>query len=423
MERRPIGANDEAADSATPIGPPPGAERDLIGVVVDRKYAVRAVLGSGGMGTVYEAENLTLGKLVAIKVLSHRAETNPIALARFYQEARTAGSLGHPNLCEVYDLGELADGRPFLVMERLEGETLRAALRRGPMSEPAVMDLGAQLLSGLAAAHHRGIVHRDIKPDNIFMCGHDGDERVAKILDFGVAKAVLTRRDSVVDTGELGITEAGMVMGTPFYMAPEQATGGAVDGKTDVFACGLVLYEALTGRKPFEAATHAGAVAQMLSDRPIDLAAALPGVNAKLAELLSAMLLTSQDDRPSAKQARAELLSILAGPHTAMSVVVESVGPPPSVRLDERFRQVAAAFGSFTAEFGLCLSDGVVTTEEALRMRNLLADLEKWCRHMRVELSHSAAGPSVPMRPGGEPQADVTDPMPAVRVPPRWRSE
>lgn len=229
---------------------------DLSGTVVDGKYRILAVLGRGGMGTVYEAENLSLGRRVAIKVLHPSQAKKRVAVKRFHQEARAAGRIGHPNICEVYDLGTLQDGSPYLVMEKLSGETLAMRIARtGGMPLRDVVDVLVQVLSGLYAAHEQGIIHRDIKPENVMLTPRVGMAPVAKVLDFGVSKMMYRASGDDDDEGDL--TKTGMVMGTPYYMSAEQARGERnLDGRVDVYACGVMTYEALTGKRPFFGKTY-----------------------------------------------------------------------------------------------------------------------------------------------------------------------
>jgi serine/threonine protein kinase len=368
---------------------------DLIGRTIERKYAVRGIIGRGGMGMVYEAENLAIGKLVAIKVLAKQAGESAIALERFHQEARTAGAMGHPNVCEVYDLGQLEDGRPFMVMERLTGETLRQMISRdAPLAEETVALVGAQVFAALAAAHRRGVVHRDVKPENVFLHKPAGDTFVVKVLDFGVAKAV--SRASLSDTDIVSLTDSGVVMGTPYYMAPEQATGDRVGAACDVYACCIVLFEALTGRKPFEGGSHVEVVSNMLTSPAPRVSAFRPQIGAKLEALVDSGLARAPDERPSAQVMRNELIALLPESQMASAQLPPSrisLAPPmsSSVRLDERFRQLAAAFGSFSADFSLAQADGDISIEESTRLRSQLAELERWCRSMREDLGRAAS--------------------------------
>jgi serine/threonine protein kinase len=385
---------------------------ELIGQLVDRKYAIRGVIGQGGMGMVYEAENLGLGKLVAIKVLAQQAAgASSQALERFHQEARTAGAMGHPNVCEVYDLGQLEDGRPYMVMERLTGETLRQMIARdAPLTEETVVIVGAQIFAALAAAHRRGVVHRDIKPENVFLHKPAGDTFVVKVLDFGVAKAV--SRASLSDTDMQSLTDSGIVMGTPYYMAPEQATGDRVAAPCDVYAACIVLFEALTGRRPFEGTSHVEVVTNMLTCMAARVSAFRPNVGAKLDALIHSGLARSPDARPSAQVMRNELIALLPDSHAISAQMPPSrisIAPSltPSMRLDERFRQLAAAFGAFSADFSLAQADGEITLDEATRLRSQLAELERWCKSMREDLGRAAAGADHP--------TDVDDMVPTLR--------
>jgi serine/threonine-protein kinase len=243
--------------------------RDLIGKTIGGKYNIRAILGEGGMGTVFEALNLAIGRQVAIKVLHATQLRKKDAVRRFHQEARAAGAIGHPNICEVYDLGTLEDGCPYLVMEKLVGETLADRIaREGGLPAAEVVDVVTQVLSGLVAAHEKGIVHRDIKPENVFLTKRVGCPPVAKLVDFGVSKIIAAQR-AESDDQELDLTRTGIVLGTPYYLAPEQARGDRnLDARVDLYAAGVVLYEALTGRRPFTASNYNALLINILTKSP-----------------------------------------------------------------------------------------------------------------------------------------------------------
>lgn len=211
-------------------------------------------LGRGGMGEVIEAAHVGLDKPVVVKLLHRDLNREPRIVERMRIEAQSLARLAHPNLVTVTDFGQTAEGRTFLVMERLYGRTMREELAaRGALPVLEAVDFVEQALAGLAAAHGAGIVHRDVKLDNLFVCDPDArGRRVVKVLDFGIAKVVAPRDDGRAPAPSLYQTEEGVLVGTPRYMSPEQASGLAVDARTDVYAAGAVLYTLLAGRGPFE---------------------------------------------------------------------------------------------------------------------------------------------------------------------------
>ncbi len=298
-----------------------GLNRGLVGRTIDGKYIVRSVLGEGGMGTVYEAEHITIGRSVAVKVLHPQQARKKVAVKRFHQEARAAGAIGHPNICEVYDLGMLDDGSPYLVMERLLGRTLADRIaNEGGLPFDDVVDIMSQVLAGLIVAHEKGIVHRDIKPENIFLVDRPNFLSVAKLLDFGVSKMM-----SPVMSGEreedMDLTRTGMVMGTPFYMSPEQARGDRdLDGRVDLYACGVMLYEALTGRRPFLAANYNALLLQILTATPHPMRELRPALPAGFDRVLEKALKRDRVDRyQTAAEFQREMLALkdrhVAQPH------------------------------------------------------------------------------------------------------------
>jgi serine/threonine protein kinase len=225
-------------------------------------YEIVSPLGAGGMGEVYRARDPRLGREVAVKTFPDADESDPEHLARFEREARAVAALSHPNVLAVFDvgMGEI----PYLVTELLTGETLRQLLDKGPVGLTRTIELGVQLAAGLAAAHDRGIVHRDLKPGNLFVTTEDQ----LKILDFGLAKRVGARSAG----REEAVTEAqalrGTVMGALGYMSPEQVRGQDADHRADIFACGAILFEMLTGRRAFHSATPAETIRAILHDPP-----------------------------------------------------------------------------------------------------------------------------------------------------------
>jgi serine/threonine protein kinase/Tol biopolymer transport system component len=226
------------------------------------EYEVKSLLGSGGMGEVYRARDSRLGRDVAIKVLPSFLSADSERLRRFEQEARAAAALNHPNILAVHQMGTY-QGAPYLVSELLEGETLREQIKRGRLPIRKAIDYGVQIARGLAAAHEKGIVHRDLKPENLFVTK---DGRV-KILDFGLAKLTQAGSENSADTLTKG-TEAGMVMGTVGYMAPEQVRGQTADHRADIFAFGAILYEMLAGKRAFQKPTSAETMTAILNEDP-----------------------------------------------------------------------------------------------------------------------------------------------------------
>ncbi|MGH9488713.1 MAG: protein kinase domain-containing protein [Terriglobales bacterium] len=238
-------------------------------------YEIAAILGSGGMGEVYRARDPRLGREVAVKILPAGMAQDAQALRRMEQEARTIAALNHPNLLSVYDIGRTDDGRPYLVTELLEGESLRARLQAGALGLRKTVEYGVQIARGLAAAHEKGIIHRDLKPENIFVTG-DGR---AKILDFGLAKlnAVASSEDVTVSAPGGAATAPGMVLGTIGYMAPEQVRGQAADARSDMFSLGAVLYEMLAGRRAFRGESAADTMSAILKEEVGEIAASASG--------------------------------------------------------------------------------------------------------------------------------------------------
>ena len=242
---------------------------DLVGQVIADRYHISKKLGEGGMGAVYLAEHVKMGRQSAIKVMGTGMSHDPEAISRFNREAANASRINHPNVCAVYDFGETEDGTIYLAMEFVEGRTLSSLLKEtGPLPLPRAVGLLKQCADGLQAAHDLGIVHRDLKPDNIMIVTPKGRE-VVKVVDFGIAKA------GTAEPGQ-NVTKTGLVVGTPEYMSPEQLSGDKVDGRSDIYSLALVFYRMITDTLPFVADTAQETMIKRLTDEPIPLSQARP---------------------------------------------------------------------------------------------------------------------------------------------------
>ena len=239
---------------------------DNVGKEIGGRYRILTRLGEGGMGTVYRAEQISLKRTVAVKVLKSELSADPALVRRFNAEAEVAARLNHPNTVTLYDFGQDEDGSLFIAMEYVEGDSLREVmLREGPMPTPRALHICAQVCASIADAHSHGIIHRDLKPDNVMLTVRGKISDVVRVLDFGIAKL----RDKGGDITAMPMTQAGDLLGTPQYMAPEQIRGEKVDARTDVYAMGAMIYELVTGRLPFEAPTLMAILSKHLTELPV----------------------------------------------------------------------------------------------------------------------------------------------------------
>jgi eukaryotic-like serine/threonine-protein kinase len=301
-------------------------------------YEIESPLGAGGMGEVWRARDVRLERAVAVKVLPESFAADAEALGRFEREAKAVATLSHPNILALFDVGE-TDGVHYAVSELLEGETLRAALDRGPLPVRKALEIAREVAEGLAAAHDKGIVHRDVKPENVFLT-RDGH---AKVLDFGLARHDAARRDpSDTRSPTLGVvSEKGVVLGTVAYMSPEQARGAPVDLRSDQFSLGSVLYEMLAGAKPFEAASTPETLAAILRDEPEPLEKRAPNVPAPVRWLVERLLSKDPSERyESTRDLARDLRSVRD--HLTTAAVPAAAGAPGRPRAVRRVSLVAA---------------------------------------------------------------------------------
>ena len=265
-------------------------------------YIIESVLGQGGMGIVYAATHPLIGKRAAVKVLKPELSKEPAAVERFIREARAVNQIGHPNIVDIYDFGQLPDGRSYYLMDLLDGEPLRAKLARGPLHLSQAATVIDQTASALSAAHDKGIVHRDLKPDNVFMVDVPDRWPEVKLLDWGLAKLVR-------GVGKF-VTVTGSVLGTPVYMSPEQARGDQVDHRTDIYALGVMSYELLAGAVPFKGRSSVDTLLAHQEEPVPPLAAHVPELPDELGQLIEAMLAKDADDRPTLAAVRAVLVRL-----------------------------------------------------------------------------------------------------------------
>ncbi|MGZ3427465.1 MAG: serine/threonine-protein kinase, partial [Polyangia bacterium] len=248
-------------DGTPLVRDPQAMKTDLVGQILAERYRVVRLIGEGGMGQVYEAQHVNINKRFALKLLRPEIVSNGEAVARFRQEAWSASSIGHDNIIEIEDFATLPSGAVYLAMEYLDGVALSERMRQEPpLSFGESLDIVLQVTSGLAAAHDKSIVHRDMKPENIFLTMKHG-RPLAKILDFGIAKVSGAE-------GNRSLTRTGTIFGTPHYMSPEQALGKPLDHRADIYSVGVIMYELFTGKVPFEAESFMGILTKHITTQP-----------------------------------------------------------------------------------------------------------------------------------------------------------
>lgn len=284
------------------VGQPGGRQRVAHDPMPDQigGYAVLGLIGSGAMGRVYLARDARLDRRVAIKVMNEAKARDPAARQRFIRESQAAASIEHPHVLTIHQVGE-EQGLPFIVMQYLQGSTLaefRRTVARPPL--PDVLRIGREIADGLAAAHRHGLVHRDIKPENVFL---EGDDRTVRIIDFGLARDF--------GGGSTSVTVDGAIVGTPAYMPPERIGGDGVDGRSDLFGLGVILYELIAGRLPFDGQSMVAMLASISRGEPRPLAEAAPGVPPAVADFVMRLIAHDKDRRPADAHAVAVELAAL----------------------------------------------------------------------------------------------------------------
>jgi serine/threonine protein kinase len=305
MSARGSPVSDETTLGDTGVGGPPPrppTAAELVGVTLSGRYLVTRKVGQGGMGAVYEATHTLIGKRVAVKVLLEKYARREALVQRLEQEARLASSCQNEHIIDITDFGTTEDGRTFVVMEYLEGESLAECLARETrLSEQRILRIISQAASALAAAHAKGIVHRDIKPENLFLLRRK-DQDFVKVVDFGISKS-LRASDEAEEQPRL--TQTGMVLGTPLYMSPEQARGDdELDARVDIYALGVIMYEAATGRVPFIGNNYLSVISQVLNEEPRRVREARP----EMSEEFEAIVMRAMDKERDARYASAQEL-------------------------------------------------------------------------------------------------------------------
>jgi serine/threonine-protein kinase len=286
----------------------------LIGQTVGN-YRVTSLLGEGGMGVVYQAEHPVIGRKVAIKVLHIALAKDPEVVARFFNEARAIHTVGHPNIVEILDFGQTPDGQPYFTMEFLGGEALNERIARGPLSPAEAADVADQICDALAAAHRKGVIHRDLKPHNVQVVGSSHGRLQIKLLDFGVAKIL---NAGLGDGSQSVKTRTGSLMGTPLYMSPEQCRGsGTIDHRTDIYSLGVMVYEMLAGRPPFVADGVGELFAKHMLESPPPLGDLIGGVPPAMTAAVMRALAKGLGDRFQSMDDFREALRASAAPEPA----------------------------------------------------------------------------------------------------------
>jgi serine/threonine protein kinase len=326
LAARPVSGQEEAdgdeaeeGDRRADESVDPSQEEDLLGVVLDNRYRIDRLVGVGGMGRVYEAEHVQIGKTVAVKVLHPVYSDEPEVVERFRREARAATAIGHPNIVDVTDSGVTPDGRAFFVMEYLDGVELADVIIEQKWIDPhRAVNIAVQVCQALGGAHKAGIIHRDMKPENVFLTLKEGRPDFVKILDFGIAKSA-----KLESSRGGGLTQPGLAMGTPEYMSPEQAAGKPADPRVDVYATGGILYAMLVGRPPHQGANIMEILTKKATEPPVPLREYRPEIPEDLEEVVLSALASRPDERPQTmEELEYQLRKFLSGRGAAVAALL-----------------------------------------------------------------------------------------------------
>ncbi|MEM7676776.1 MAG: serine/threonine-protein kinase [Myxococcota bacterium] len=371
------------------------AERRL-GHRIAGKYHLRDVLGVGGMGVVYAAWHQFTERMVALKLLHANIARTHTHAQRFLQEATASGAIGHPCIAEALDAGRDEDGCLYVAFELLKGEDLGAAIVAGRASPQRVLEVAEEVLSALSAAHNEGFIHRDIKPANIFLLDEPKNSVRSKLLDFGIARRVRA------SGGSEGLTQAGAVVGTPYYMSPEQMCGEAVDGRADLWALAVVIYYGLTGDLPFQGRSYVALLTEMLRRGPPSLPSvdAIPrGAEAILKRALAPRI---EDRFQSAGSMRIAISGIL--PSSGSSDVTDRVIPEKTMPLSRRAQTPLTPQDPNISTRGLRADKPEYPTKAEPPWRRALEDIEGEISKLRAR----------------QPTVSKPEPTSALKKPPKW---
>jgi eukaryotic-like serine/threonine-protein kinase len=348
--------------------------------ILGGQFKILQKIGTGGMGSVYAASQSAMNRMVAIKILHPKLTARKDLVARFRREARAMSQLSHPNTVKVFMYGELEDdGSLYIVMEHLEGRNLnRKVKREGPLPMDQAVSILIQVCGALQEAHGMGIVHRDLKPENIFLCKQVGIDEYPKVLDFGLAKVT----EQQMQPGSVNLTQEGMVFGTPEFMSPEQAQGKQLDPRSDIYSLAVILYEALTGKLPFDARTPMEYIQKHVVEPPIPLSKRVEGLAfpRELDEVVAKAMAKKRADRhQSAIQFAAALRPFAGAGASALDNIFHMTPEPPEVRgaapaVSSQSRGVPAAVASgssgtltLVGVAAVCLVVGAALTIAVLR--------------------------------------------------------